>query len=91
VVFGHAELTTFTQSVVALFNRWPKANTPFLKGIGDGEHPKTLKERISEDLLENFRQAQLVDPYDVYQHLMDYRSQTMQDRFFHKDFCERFC
>jgi type I restriction enzyme M protein len=89
VVFGHAELTTFTQSVVALFNRWPKANTPFLKGIGDGEHPKTLKERISEDLLENFRQAQLVDPYDVYQHLMDYWSQTMQDWFFHKDFCER--
>ena len=30
-------------------------------------------------MLETFRQAQLLDAYDVYQHLMDYWAETMQD------------
>lgn len=36
-------------------------------------------EAISEDLLESFRKARLIDAYDVYQHLMDYWAETMQD------------
>ena len=38
-----------------------------------------LIETISEDLLETFRQARLLDAYDVYQHLMAYWAETMQD------------
>ena len=44
-----------------------------------GDKPKALIETLSEDLLETFRQARLLDPYDVYQHLMDYWAETMQD------------
>src|SRR5690606_521051 len=33
----------------------------------------------SEDLLETFRKAPLLDPYDIYQHLMDYWAATLQD------------
>jgi type I restriction enzyme M protein len=36
-------------------------------------------ETIAEDLLAAFRQAPLLDAYDVYQHLMDYWAETMQD------------
>ena len=36
-------------------------------------------ETISESLLDSFRNAALLDPYDVYQHLMTYWSETMQD------------
>ncbi|MBA3888277.1 MAG: hypothetical protein H0X67_21510 [Acidobacteria bacterium] len=36
-------------------------------------------ETISEELLAAFRQAPLLDAYDVYQHLMDYWAETMQD------------
>ena len=36
-------------------------------------------ETIAEDLLATFRQAPLLDAYDVYQHLMDYWAETMQD------------
>jgi type I restriction enzyme M protein len=42
-------------------------------------HPKALIETIAEDLLAAFRQAPLLDAYDVYQHLMDYWAETMQD------------
>ena len=41
--------------------------------------PKGLIETIAEDLLAIFKTAPLLDAYDVYQHLMDYWAETMQD------------
>jgi type I restriction enzyme M protein len=81
-IFGHSEFTAFRQSVMALFDKWTKINSPLLKGIAVGGHPKTLIEALSEDLLETFRQASLLDAYDVYQHLMDYWAETMQDEVY---------
>ena len=78
-IFGHAEFTAFNESVTALFAKWKTANTPRLKGIAIGDKPKALIETLSEDLLETFAKARLLDPYDVYQHLMDYWAETMQD------------
>src|SRR5271163_2768669 len=42
-------------------------------------HPKPLIETIAEDLLATFKIAPLIDAYDIYQHLMDYWAETMQD------------
>ena len=78
-IFGHAEFTAFNESVTKLFAKWKAANKPRLKGIAKGGKPKALIEALSEDLLETFRQARLLDSYDVYQHLMDYWAETMQD------------
>jgi type I restriction enzyme M protein len=78
-IFGHAEFTAFNQSVTALFIKWKQANTPRLKGIAMGGKPKILIETLSEDLLSTFTDAKLIDPYDVYQHLLDYWEATMQD------------
>ena len=78
-IFGHAEFTAFNESVTRLFAKWKKANTPRLKGIANGGKPKVLIETLSEDLLDTFQKARLLDPYDVYQHLMDYWAETMQD------------
>ncbi len=78
-IFGHAEFTAFNETVTALFAQWRAANLPLLKGIISGGHPKELIETISESLLEIFRGAELVDPYAVYQHLLNYWAETMQD------------
>ena len=78
-IFGHAEFTTFNESVTALFAKWKKANTPVLKSIAVGGKPKALIQSLSKDLLETFRKSPLLDAYDVYQHLMDYWAETMQD------------
>ena len=56
-----------------------KANVPRLEGIAVGDKPKALIETLSEDLLETFEKAPLLEAYDVYQHLMDYWAETMQD------------
>jgi len=78
-ILGHAEFVAFNASVTALFKQWRTANTARLNAIKPGDRPKALIEALSEDLLATFGKARLIDPYDVYQHLMDYWAATMQD------------
>jgi type I restriction enzyme M protein len=82
-IFGHAEFTAFNNRVTQLFGTWKAANKPLLTGIKQGDRPKMLVDALSETLLDTFRTAQevasLIDPYGVYQHLMDYWAVTMQD------------
>jgi type I restriction enzyme M protein len=78
-IFGHLEFTDFINGVTKLFGKWKKANTPLLKGFTQDGRPKALIETIAEDLLATFRAAPLLDAYDIYQHLMDYCAETMQD------------
>ncbi len=78
-IFGHAEFTAFHASATRLFAKWKKASTPRLKDFAQNGHPKPLIETIAEDLLATFKTAPLLDAYDVYQHLMDYWAETMQD------------
>lgn len=78
-VHGHPEFVAFNSLVTRLFGKWRDANAPRLIGVKPGDKPKQLIETLSEGLLETFQDARLLDPYDVYQHLMDYWAQTMQD------------
>lgn len=82
-IFAHPEFTAFNQTVTTLFAGWKAANTPLLTGIQPGDRPKALIETLAENLLDTFRNggaiATLIDPYNVYQHLMDSWAETMQD------------
>jgi type I restriction enzyme M protein len=78
-ILGHPEFATFNASVSALFEGWKRANAPRLNAIAPGDKPKALIENLSEELLAAFGKARLIDPYDVYQRLMDYWTDTMQD------------
>jgi type I restriction enzyme M protein len=82
VIFAHPQFNDFKVGVDTLFNQWLASSTPQLKGFAADEassHPKTLIATLSEDLLNAFAKAPLLDYYDIYQHLMDYWTQTMQD------------
>jgi len=78
-IFSHAEFTAFNQSAIQRFADWRSAVTPQLTGFDQGGHPKALIESIAEALLASFKPAPLLDTYDIYQHLMDYWAETMQD------------
>ncbi|MCB0188426.1 MAG: N-6 DNA methylase, partial [Caldilineaceae bacterium] len=78
-ITDHSEFATFNESVNSLFGHWKDTNIQRLKGFAKADSPKTLVEIVSEDLLATFRSVPLIDPYDVYQHLMDQWSETMQD------------
>ena len=79
VILGHAEFGTFHQDATQNFADWRKDTTPLLTSFHKDGHPKALIETIAEDLLAAFRQSPLLDAYDIYQHLMDYWAETMQD------------
>jgi len=74
-----AEIAGFQQKATKGFTDWRMATTPRLTAFDKDGHPKALIETIAEDLLAAFRQAPLLDAYDVFQHLMDYWAETMQD------------
>ena len=77
-IFGHAEFTAFIAPRPSC-SRNGRRPTPAARGFAKGGHPKALIETIAEALLAAFREAPLLDAYDVYQHLMDYWAETMQD------------
>ncbi len=78
-ILGHPEFTAFNQAATKRFTDWRAAVTPRLTAFGQGGHPKTLIETIAEELLAAFGQAPLLDAYDLYQHLIDFAAETMQD------------
>ncbi len=78
-IFGHAEFAAFQKQATQVFADWRKAITKHLTGFDRDGHPKALIETIADALLAAFRKAPLLDAYDIYQHLMDYWAETMQD------------
>jgi type I restriction enzyme M protein len=78
-IHDHPEFRSFTDGLTEHFAAWRKSETERLKGLVPGFHPKALIAELAEGLLGHYRGQPLIDPYDVYQHLLDYWAETMQD------------
>jgi len=78
-IFDHPEFEAFNRAVTDLFDGWRAAHVRKLKDLGPGGHPRELISELSESLLDVFHGTPLIDPYDVYQRLMTYWAETMQD------------
>jgi type I restriction enzyme M protein len=78
-IYEHPEFAAFIDGMNAHFAAWRKKRAGKLKALEAGCHPKEVIAELSESLLAHYAGQPLLDPYDVYQHLMDYWSETMQD------------
>ena len=78
-IFEHRQFLSFRKKVTALFEVWRSENEPQMLGFGKGGNPKQFIELLSEGLLASFEKAPLLDPYDLYQRLMELWMETMQD------------
>ena len=78
-IFAHPEFEEFVEIVTDTFEEWQSVYRPRLLNLSKEESPKSLIEAMSDDLLEAFRPLPLIDRYDVFQHLMTYWTETMQD------------
>jgi type I restriction enzyme M protein len=78
-ILNHPEFEAFAERALALYTAWYEAHAATLKGIGPEVKPKQLIAALSEDLLHRFTEADLLDRYDIYQILMDYWAETLQD------------
>lgn len=81
-ILNHPEFAAYAKTVHAVFHGWCEAHRDRLKAIKVGDKPKELIFEIAEDLLKRFANVPLIDKYDVYQHLMNYWSDVMQDDAF---------
>ena len=78
-ILEHPEFVAFGKKIKALFNKWRKRNSTNLKSLKVGCNPKKIIYKLSEDLLTHYTDLPLIDKYDVYQHLMSYWSDVMQN------------
>ncbi|MAE92392.1 MAG: type I restriction-modification system subunit M [Pelagibaca sp.] len=76
-ILAHPEFTAFANDSLKPFNEW--ASAAALDDIAVGEKPKDIIHRIAEDLLSRYSSVPLLSKYDVYQILMDYWADTLQD------------
>ena len=78
-IHEHHKFVAFIAEMNAHFAVWRDTNAAILKELKAGCHPREIIVQLSEGLLAHYADKPLIDPYDVYQHLMDFWSETMQD------------
>ncbi len=76
-ILNHAEFKTFATESLQHFHAWSEAIA--LGEIAIGDQPKSLIFEISESLLHSYARVPLLSKYDIYQILMDYWAEVMQD------------
>lgn len=81
-ILAHQEFKDFAARSLLPFKQWiPEAKLKDLtckeKAVGD--NPKSIIFNISENLLNSYANSDLLSKYDIYQILMDYWADTMQD------------
>jgi len=79
IILNHPEFEAFRQKVMDVFAKWQKSSTSFLKTISNTDRPKAIIQKISDDLLSVYSDLNLIDKYDIYQHLMNYWEEVMLD------------
>ena len=81
-IYHHPEFTVFGKKMNEVYEQWKAETIAYTKALGKGVHPKKEIHRISEKLLKQYDNKKLTDKYAMYQLLMDYWAETMQDDFY---------
>jgi type I restriction enzyme M protein len=78
-IHSHSEFAAFVERTKTHFTSIREALADSFRFLRVGCHPKEFIHEYSEKLLAHYRGQPLLDEYAVYQHLMDYWAETMQD------------
>jgi len=78
-ILEHAEFKNYSSDIAKITEQWMDAHRSLLWDLEKKAVPKQIIHTLSEDLLARFSEISLLDRYDVYQQLMDYWADEMQD------------
>jgi len=78
-IFEHPEFIAYMDDMKTHFSRWQKRTAKELKTLETKCRPKEIIANLSENVLTHYKKKPLIKAYDVYQHMMDYWDDTMQD------------
>lgn len=76
-ILAHPEFKDFARRSMLPFTHWHEQAG--LKNINQSDRPKDLIFTLSENLLRAYANSKLLSKYDIYQILMDYWADTLQD------------
>ena len=78
-IFSHPEFADYAWEIDTAFKTGKDEWIPMLKILDVDARPKEVIHNLSESILASFADKDLIDQYDIYQHLMIYWMETMQD------------
>ena len=78
-ILDDGDFESYHQGVAAIWDSWRGTYKPLLRDIDSSTLPRQLISSLSEDLLNRFADLPLLEHYEVYQRLMDYWDEVMQD------------
>lgn len=76
-ILAHTEYEQFKERTIQPFIQWQQDNN--LRQITQGNRPKELIHQWSESLLNYYQNSHLIENYGIYQILMNYWQDVMQD------------
>ena len=78
-ILEHQDFKSFSKKINRQYKAWKRMHVDELKNLKVGINVKMLIHTLSESLLAHFAHTDLVDKYSIYQILMKYWDETMQD------------
>lgn len=81
-IFNHPEFVAFTQKMHTAFDGWLQTQQSQWLQLDKGFHLKETMDATAQSLLQHFENNALVSHYAMYQHLMAYWGEAMQDDFY---------
>src|SRR5690606_38876860 len=78
-IYSQAEFVAFNEKVNGSFQDWLREEMEKWKALQQDADTRTVIAEASQELMEAFKNNTLIDAYDLYQHLMTYWNETMQD------------
>jgi type I restriction enzyme M protein len=78
-IIKSTDFKAYFGGVASVFDAWRNAHEPLLRALKVNDLPRQTIHTLSEDLLTRFADVSLLNRYDVYQRLMDYWADAMQD------------
>lgn len=78
-ILDNDQFNSYKERWMESLSNWAADSATILKQIKIGDKPKAIIQTISEDLLTIFKPNPLLDGYEIYQILMQYWADTMQD------------
>ena len=79
-IFNYPEFVKYSEKIDKIILSWCNTYIDLLKNLTTVEaKPKAVIYQLSEAILTAFSETNLIDKYNVYQHLMGYWTETMKD------------
>lgn len=78
-VCENADFMEYNKNVTKAFEEWKKFANPILTALKPTDSNKEIIRQLSEEIILKFAKLELLDKYDVYQVLLAYWNETMND------------